>query len=191
VQIQQLHIKFAARDRGGFDLETLTPVFHRWIRERRLPHRLLIDVADYRHVEDGPGVFIVADECHVGVDLEGGLGVFYSRKRDQPGDVTGKLREAFFDVATVCALLAEEPTVALEILPGQVEIRVVSRLSLDNSSEAFTAFQTPLVSFLKETYGVAAVRASHIPDPGEPFACRAVIDAPPALAAIVDRLTPR
>ncbi len=36
----------------------LIPIFHRWIQERWLPLSL-IDVADYSHVPNGPGVMLV------------------------------------------------------------------------------------------------------------------------------------
>src|SRR4051812_11582752 len=41
-------------------LEDVVPVFHSWIQQQALAGQLLIDVADYLHVPQGPGVVLVA-----------------------------------------------------------------------------------------------------------------------------------
>ena len=47
---------------GEIELEKLVPVFHQWIREKKIPDELLIDVADYAHVPQGPGVVLIDQE---------------------------------------------------------------------------------------------------------------------------------
>ncbi len=59
----------------------LIPIFHRWIQERWLPLSL-IDVADYSHVPNGPGVMLVADEGYLSFDGRGGrVGLAWTRRR--------------------------------------------------------------------------------------------------------------
>ena len=82
--IQQASVKLFLTDSSGLDLDSFIPVFHEWIREKRLPDHLLIDVADYRHVPNGPGVMIIAHEAHYGIDSGNGEpGFLYTRKRDE------------------------------------------------------------------------------------------------------------
>ena len=57
MQAQKLQVKFFAN--AEISETALVPVFHDWIRERVVPDELLIDVADYSHVPDGPGVMII------------------------------------------------------------------------------------------------------------------------------------
>ena len=38
------------------------PVFHRWIQGQVFEDHLLIDVHNYSHVKDGPGILLVAHE---------------------------------------------------------------------------------------------------------------------------------
>ena len=52
---EKLQIKFFARPNAAFELETVVPVFHRFIREHAFDE-LMIDVADYKHVHHGPGI---------------------------------------------------------------------------------------------------------------------------------------
>ena len=67
------------------DLEEITLVFNRWIREQRLDGHLLIDIADYRHVPGGPGVILVGHEADIAIDLgDGRPGLAYIRKRSWP-----------------------------------------------------------------------------------------------------------
>lgn len=48
---------------GGSEVafEEIVPVFHKWIREGA-SNGLLIDVADYKHVPNGPGIMLVGFE---------------------------------------------------------------------------------------------------------------------------------
>jgi hypothetical protein len=48
-------------------LPEIVPVFHRWITERALGE-VLIDVADYRHVFQGPGITLIGHESTYHLD---------------------------------------------------------------------------------------------------------------------------
>ena len=57
------------------------PVFHRWITQRVLDE-VLVDVADYRHVFQGPGITLVGHESTYHLDEQNGeLGLVCFRKR--------------------------------------------------------------------------------------------------------------
>jgi hypothetical protein len=83
VDIQQLAIKVFARP-GSFDQGALIPIFHNWIRERRLGDVVLIDVADYRHVPEGPGVMLIADEAHWAITARSRSSLVRSRGSPMP-----------------------------------------------------------------------------------------------------------
>src|SRR4051812_19978067 len=86
-----------------FKLYTTTPsiephrvveVMHRWIQGRRLDE-VLIDVADYSHVHDGPGVVLIGHEGNYSVDrLDGRLGLTFQRKRSVAGSLAARLASA-------------------------------------------------------------------------------------------------
>jgi len=80
-----LKVFAAANGRDGgtpLELERVIPVFHRWIQERVLDE-LLVDVADYTHVPEGPGVVLVCHDALYALDGAGGeLGLLYSRRRE-------------------------------------------------------------------------------------------------------------
>src|SRR4026208_286821 len=75
-------VKFFLEDASGVELEEFIPVFHDWIQTQQLAE-LLIDVADYRHVPQGPGVVLMAHDAHDGMALaDDRLGLLYSRRRE-------------------------------------------------------------------------------------------------------------
>ena len=83
----RMSVKFYFDDLS-VDVEEFIPVFHRWIREDVVPNELLLDVADYKHIIDGPAILLVGHEADYVVDLTGGKpGLQYVRKRDLGADL--------------------------------------------------------------------------------------------------------
>lgn len=172
MDIQQLSVKIFARP-GDFDQEALTPIFHRWIRERRLGDELLlIDVADYRHVVTGPGVMLIGHQANFGVDHIGGRpGLRVVRKRDPIGDPSERLREGFRHALLAAHALAGEPALQgrLAFDPGDLELRVMSRLAAPQSAETYAAFLPVLLPFLHQLYGTQDITCEHLADPRQTF----------------------
>ena len=68
------------------DIESFVPLFHNWIQEDRIPNHIMVDVVDYKHIPDGPGIMIIAHEGYFSLDFEDNeLGLLYMRKT-QLGD---------------------------------------------------------------------------------------------------------
>jgi hypothetical protein len=77
--------KLYAGNPDVIDLAAYVPIFHGWI-QRRILDGVPIDVADYAHVPDGPGVMLIGHEADRSIDLgEGRPGVLYQRKREGEG----------------------------------------------------------------------------------------------------------
>ena len=66
--LHRIGIKIPCTD-AAFPTRELVPVFHRWIQTGAIPGHLLVDVADYDHVPEGPGILLVAHEGNLGIDL--------------------------------------------------------------------------------------------------------------------------
>lgn len=65
-----------------FELADLIPIYHKWIQQELLDG-LLIDVADYSHVQDGPGLMIIAHEGDFSMEeyVSSQRGMLYLAKR--------------------------------------------------------------------------------------------------------------
>jgi hypothetical protein len=133
---------------GAPDLEPVIPVFHGWIRDRRVPE-LLIDVADYRHVPDGPGLMIVGGDTDYYLELaEGRPGLRYSRKRNAKGDLEARIAEAFRRALEAAALLEAEESLSLRFGTSELLFQVFDRLEAPNEDASVDALRPALEAVL-------------------------------------------
>ncbi|HTM20181.1 MAG TPA: hypothetical protein VL172_06735, partial [Kofleriaceae bacterium] len=149
MNLQQVEVKVYCRPAAdAVDPESYIAIFHRWIQENRLGRDfLLIDVADYRHVPDGPGVMIIAHGAHWKLDEAGGeLGLAFARKRDPLGPAADKLTEAFTWALRAAAALEKEPALAgkLSFRTDRVRVAVISRAAAAGTPEDFAALRPDL-----------------------------------------------
>jgi hypothetical protein len=174
VLANQLSVKLyvSGPARTAADLEPLIAIFHGWIRDKnhRLCGKLMIDVADYRHVKDGPGVVLIGHEAHWGMGWLGGdgAGLTYGRKRDTPDEVKGKLAEAFHDALTAATMLEAEATSGLSFDGARARIMFMNRLYAENDAAGFAAARGDLEDFAKKLWGSATL--THVSaDPRTPL----------------------
>jgi hypothetical protein len=155
---QRLAIKFfttepIARER----LHPFIGVFHRFIQQAAVPG-LLIDVADYAHVPDGPGVILIGHEVDYAIDLAGGrTGLLTTRKR--AGDAA-QLAELFRDalgkaLAAARAIEADD-SISVRFVPDAIEIAVPDRLAAPNTALAFESVCKELEPVASAVFGAAA-----------------------------------
>jgi hypothetical protein len=191
VELHRLGVKLFLRGPAAPDLELLVPVLHSFVQERVL-EGTLIDVADYRHVREGPGVMLVAHEGDYSLDQEDGRpGLLYVRKRAMPGGLPEKLR-----VVLRSALLASRAIEAAPALRGKLrfdlseaEVVVVDRLRAPNGRETWERLRPELETFARSVY------AGHDPsvsyeekDPRGLFRARIRASGAPAIDALLARV---
>ncbi len=132
----KLDLKVLARETTAADPEEFIPVFHRWITERALPE-LLIDVADYSHVHEGPGVLLVGHDAIYAWDLSRGEpGLLYSRRRETSAELEGidtlerRLESLLACAFRACNLIEAEPRLEGRVSfdRRRLELRVNDRL---------------------------------------------------------------
>jgi hypothetical protein len=109
--VQRVGLKLFLSGGGDFPQRELIPVFHRWIREQRVPDHLLIDVHDYSHVFRGPGILLVAHEGNFSLDWsEDRPGLLYYRKRPAGKGNRIPLKALVEATLRACLLLEREET---------------------------------------------------------------------------------
>ena len=87
MQLQKFGVKLFIKINGSYESKDFIPVFHSWIQDKVIEDHLLIDVADYSHIPDGPGVMLIAHEGHFSLDQEKHQpGIMYMRKAEIEGD---------------------------------------------------------------------------------------------------------
>lgn len=164
MDFQHITVKLFA-DRADFALHELIPVFHRWIQKNVLPEVMLIDVADYAHVPEGPGVMLIAHEGHFSLDAgsfrsdKPAMGVMYANKRKATGSTADRIRRSLALAVKAAVLLQNEADLAgrINVTPGQLLIRFDDYLLTANDDAAFDAVRSDVQQVLEAAYDGAAV----------------------------------
>jgi hypothetical protein len=188
----QLAVKYLLSDPIGIDLQELLPIFHRMIQKNALSHELMIDVANYAHVHNGPGVMIICNTAHYSVDTRNGRpGVLFAKKREGHGTVQDRLRDAFRSVLLFADLLASQVELGgrYAIDTGAFEFGVMDRLLAPNTLATDDRARPILGSFVEELYQTDDVVISQRIEPRTPFLLKVRVGSPPSTRELLSRLT--
>lgn len=154
MELQHVNIRLFLQPLQEFDLEMLVPVFHAWIQDKVFDERLL-DIADYRHVHNGPGIILIGLEGDYAVDNTGGrLSVRYNRKAALEGSNAARLKQATRSALNACERLEKEPALGGKLrFDGQnVEVFVNDRLLASNTEASRSSAEPELKSFFAQLF---------------------------------------
>jgi hypothetical protein len=174
MQLDRLGLKVHFRDGAGLPLEGFLPVFHRWIQTSAVEGRL-IDVADYSHMRDGPGVILVAHEGIYGIDeTQGRRGLVYYGRRPEDLDPDGALEAVARRVFSACVVLERDAEFSGKIAfaAGDLELFVNDRLRAPNDGTGYALVEPPLRALLARLYPGADCRLERSTDPRERLSLR-------------------
>jgi hypothetical protein len=165
MQAKRVQVKVYAA--GAVPTERLIPVFHRWIREKVLDE-LALDVADYGHVHEGPGVVLIGHAFdYFYEESEGRPGLVYARKRDAPAPAE-RLADAVRRALLGARLLEEDAALpGLSFKADELLVRVPDRLAAPADVAGFEALRAELDTLSKQLFsgGATVERAGESRDP--------------------------
>jgi len=167
----------------------LIPVYHRWIQTQALDD-LLIDVADYSHVHQGPGVLLVAHEGDYAFGDEGGeRALTYYQKRALPGTLETHLLRVARKALNACRLLEADGTLGgVKFRVENLEIFVNDRLAAPNNQQTFESLSPVTGGLLERMYGRDGFAVTRELDPRARFTLRAAANQTLAIDAALERL---
>jgi hypothetical protein len=148
------------------ELHPFIGVFHRLIQEAAVPG-LLIDVADYAHVPDGPGVMLIGHDVDYGIDLAGGrTGLLTVRKRAGEVELADLFRDTLAKALAAARAIEADPSVSVGFAVDEIEIAFPDRLSAPNSALAFDFAGKELLPIARAVFGSSArIENAAGPDP--------------------------
>jgi len=147
--IQHINIKIFVKDPSAIHLEDAVGVFHQWIRDSVCPE-MLIDVASYTHVHEGPGILLIAHEANYSLDLrDGRLGLLYNRKAALDGTFEDRLAQAHKAALAACDRLEQAAPFKgkLAFDRDAIEFFVNDRLLAPNTDETWQAVKPELEAY--------------------------------------------
>jgi hypothetical protein len=147
MELQKINVKVFSAEPNKVPLTDFIDIFHGWIQATDGVYH---DVADYSHMQAGPGIVLVADDANVSIDeTDNRRGLLYSQKSKLGGSNLEKLSAVLRSALENCHRLEEEPALRgkLRFSGNQVEILVNDRLLAPNKGEVFEELR-PEIDFL-------------------------------------------
>lgn len=167
MDLYKIGVKIFVANPQVVDIHDFISVFHGWIQGQKIEGHQLIDVHDYSHVENGPGILLVAHEGNFSMDQEGGrLGLFYYRKQRLHAGLEANLKSVLQTALQACKLLESEPALnAIKFKTDEVLVVTNDRLLAPNDA----ATRAKLEPVIARALGKAKV-APQAADPRERLA---------------------
>ncbi len=191
MELQHVNVKLYVENPEGTDLEVLIPVFHNWIQDQ-VCEELLIDVADYRHVHQGPGVILIGHEANYSLDnTDNRLGVRYNRKAPLAGSNQDRFTQATRAALTAYRRLDSDPRIQGKfLLNGQeLELFVNDRLLAPNLEKTYQAAKPELESFFGKLFAGSGYSVAHNGDPRNLFSVEVQASRPFTASELLKNLS--
>jgi hypothetical protein len=187
MNLQHVNVKLYLENSESVNLADYAAIFNAWIQQQRL-EELLIDVADYLHVHNGPGMMLIGHEADYSLDNRlGRLGLLYNRKEQLDCSNHEKLVQAARAVLIAAQMLEKEN--GLKFNGSEVQIIVNDRLLVPNTEETFAALESDIKSLSNQLYGGAEYSLSHNLDPRERFSVNVKTESKFEVEALLKNLS--
>ena len=189
--LHRIGVKLFAAAGGALAPREVVPIFHRWIQTGAVDNQLLIDVADYSHVPNGPGILLVAHQGNFSLDFaDGRAGLTYICKQPDAGELGARLRGVARTALTACRLLEDDPAVGgrLRFRGEQLTVLANDRLRAPNTAAAREALRPALDGLLRALYGSTDCQVTAETDPRERLQLRVTAPQPVSVRELAERL---
>ena len=184
-------IKIYFAEGVAIDPPKIVPLFHEWIRARTA-EGLLIDVADYSHVHQGPSVVLVGHEVDYSIDFsEGRAGLQVIRKRPVEGTLEQDLLSGLRRVLAAALNLQKksDPHPPVRFRTDELRVQVIDRLRYPHEPVQVDAVRRSVESVIDPVFRVSGLRVEvEAIDRREPVTVRIMAPDAPDLDTLLSRL---
>jgi len=164
-------IKLFIENSKDYSSKKFIPTFHNWIQNKSIPNHLLIDVIDYSHIADGPGVMLIAHEGQFSLDQEYKKpGMMYMRKTSIDSEFADCFHLVFATVQHAASLLASSTDNTLKFSNKSFRFIANDRRVAENTNKNRQLFQNKIDNIIKEKFPGNAWDYSAISNEGERLA---------------------
>jgi len=176
---QRLQIKLYTKNNSTLPKDVLIDRFHSWIQNDLL-EEIPIDVADYSHVSDGPGILLITHEADYAFDEVGGAGLRYVRKKQVPDTLEHAIVQGLEQVFNAARRLEQDTVGTVSFDFSCVEITILDRRLYPNSSATTDSVQPTVAQLFSSVFKTEGIESSRVSEDARyPFAL--MLRAPHAL----------
>lgn len=189
----ELSIKLFVDDGSVVRPPELITTFHRWITEGLLEDELMIDVANYEHVPQGPGVVLVCDKAHYYFDVRHNRwGLRYRGRREARATGGDAIPDAFARALKAASLLENDPSLEgrYRFRTDQVELGIYDRLHAPSEAATLDAIRPDVEAAVEALYGQVPESVELVSGPKEPFMVAIENAGSPSVDELMGRLAP-
>ena len=155
--LQRINVKLYLEDPTALSAKETFRIFNSWIPTT--PDEVLIDVADYSHVPDGPVTLLVGHDANYSLDnSHAEPGLLYSRKQPAEGNLSARLTKALQATLRACQRLETEPSLdgKVSFRSGDILLIANDRLSANNDDQGENSLRAELEPVLDKLFAGAA-----------------------------------
>lgn len=188
INLQKINWKLYLDDPSSADPEKFFKVFNAWIPASP---DIFVDVADYRHVHDGPLTVLIGHHEDYWLDATGRrIGLLYNRRQPMEGTNQEKLTSTLRSVLTAALRLEGAPE-----FEGKVRCRtdeflfmINDRALAANTAGTWNEVKPDLDRVLTRALGGNIYTLEHHPEAKQRFTVKVSTDRPLPLQALLKNL---
>jgi hypothetical protein len=188
MELQKLNFKLFVESPNAVPLTDFIEIFHSWIQASDGVYH---DVADYSHMQAGPGIVLVANDANISIDeSDNRRGLLYSQKSALSGSNQERLRAVLRFGLENFRKVEREPKLGgrFKLLGNEAVIAVNDRLFWPNTQESFAAVVPEIERLAKTVFADADVSLEREPEERKKFAVRIQASRSFAVDELLDRL---
>ena len=172
MELQKFGVKLFIEVHGSYSYKEFIPVFHTWIQDKLVEDHLLIDVADYSHIPDGPGVMLIAHEGYFSLDQEKHKpGIMYMRKTNMEGNFKDRFSKVLLiTTEAVKRIRNNDITNDVDFISNSFRFIANDRLYAENTIDNQRLYKGEIQKALNDNYPGCKVDYENISDANERLA---------------------
>jgi hypothetical protein len=155
MNLQRITLKLFVDSPQPVPVDALLPIFSRWREDKEHPSQW-VDMADYAHIDRGPGVMMIGQQGNLALDLaEPGPGILYANKKDLRGAPEERILDTFRRTLALTRTLRAEPEFPERLAPrpGFWQLLFNDRMETPNTEATEIALRPSIDAALDHLFG--------------------------------------
>lgn len=172
MNIQKINWKVFIADPSSADPSVFFKVFNTWIPESP---EIFVDVADYRHVHDGPLTALIGHDEDYWLDASGRRpGLLYNRRTPMEGTNEEKIKTTLGSTIKACRRIEQDPAFGgkIRFRTNEFLFLINDRGAAPNTKEAYGEVKPEIEKVLGRVLDGQSFSLEHLSDPKQRFGAK-------------------
>ncbi len=175
--LQRINVKIFTPSPSDMELEPFLAILHNWLGK----NEDWLDIADYIHMINGPGVVLFGRICFVSFDnTDGDPGVLYGHRFGLPGSLKDRIQTVLDNAIITAQEIVCDPLCPSELQSQaqKLEISINDRGQAPNTAETAEVLEPVVQEVLEQRFGKGGFEIQRIEDPKRLFGYTVRLETP-------------